>query len=157
MRPATLISIVALFFSLSAGSAGFAAGRLIGSADIQDHSIQLRDISPAAIKALRGQHGPQGPPGPAGAPGTFSTADVTRATGATVEVAPGQVQTASVDCPQGQVAIGGGGAGGIAGLAASVPLTATGSTTPLGWAVIVVNQTQVTVTESAFVVCAASG
>ena len=143
-HPSTWISLAALFFALT--GTGYAAHALIGSRDIADRSIQLRDLSPAAVAGLRGATGPAG---------SFDPGKITRVVGVEVGVAPGNVGTATVSCPSGQVATGGGGGGGIAGIAASVPLVAPGSTTPGGWAVVVSNQTTITVQAQAYAVCAA--
>lgn len=67
-HPATIISIIALFVSLS-GGAYATAEALIGSSQIKNGSIQLVDMSAKAKKALKGQRGPRGPAGPVGATG----------------------------------------------------------------------------------------
>jgi hypothetical protein len=74
--PATVISLVALFVSLSGVS--YAAAK-IGSSQIKDNSIQskdvknnaiaLTDLSSKARDGLDGARGPAGPAGPAGAAG----------------------------------------------------------------------------------------
>lgn len=149
-HPATAIALVALFLAGSGGA--FAAGRLIGSRDIADHSIQVRDLSPAAIRSLRGRAGAQGP---AGANGTFDAAKIHRIAGDVVAVQPGGNATAIATCPAGEVAVGGGGSGSIAGIAASYPLVASGIGAPVGWFVIVTNDSGVSVNAQAAAVCAA--
>lgn len=143
-HPATLLSMLALLVATAGG--GYAAGSLIGSKQIRDHTIQLRDLSPAAVQALRGQQGP---------PGTVDLAGLTRVLSDQVKVEPGQPGSAVAMCPPGQAAISGGGSGSIAGVAASVPFVPAGDTVPRGWAVVVQNDRQVTVTIQAVAVCAA--
>jgi hypothetical protein len=151
-HPATAISLVALFISATGGA--FAAGHaLIPGSQIKPHSLPLSALTPGAIAALRGQRGPTGPQGPAGTNGTFDPSKVVRAIGDPVSVAPGQVMAATVACPPGAVAVGGGGSGGVARLT-SLPLVAPGSSTPGGWAVIADNDSTVTVQAQATVVCA---
>jgi hypothetical protein len=75
-----IVAMVALVFATTGGA--FAAGRLLtgasianGSltgADVKDRSLSMTDLTPAAVKSLKGQQGPAGstgPQGPAGAPG----------------------------------------------------------------------------------------
>jgi hypothetical protein len=55
-----------------AGGATAGVTTLITSKQIKDHTIQVSDLSPSAVKQLRGQRGAQGPagaPGAQGAPG----------------------------------------------------------------------------------------
>jgi hypothetical protein len=72
LHPGTVLGIIALIVALS-GSV-YAATSLptssVASAQIKNGSIQLKDLSPAARRALRGARGPAGPAGPAGAAGT---------------------------------------------------------------------------------------
>ena len=71
--PAMVVALAALFVAL--GGTGTAATLLVTSKQIKDRTIQLRDLSPQAVRALRGARGPQGvagaegPPGPAGPQG----------------------------------------------------------------------------------------
>jgi hypothetical protein len=67
-HPATIISIIALFVSLS-GGAYATSQALIGSSQIKNGSIQLVDISAKAKKALKGLRGPRGRAGPVGPTG----------------------------------------------------------------------------------------
>jgi hypothetical protein len=148
-HPATVISMLALLVATAGGS--FAAGALIGSPQIADHSIQLRDLSPAAVAAL---HGRTGAAGPAGANGTFEPSKLSRVQGADVTV-PGQsFQLATVTCPAGQSAIAGGGDSQGVGITASVPVVAGGVGAPTGWAINVFNYLTAPVTIHAFAVCA---
>lgn len=149
-HPATAIAMLALLVATAGGS--FAAGALIGSSQIADHSIQLRDLSPSAIAALRGHAGPAGA---AGANGTFDPAKVSRVIGDRVPVAPGAVGTAFAACPVGQVAVGGGGDGSISGLSASFPSVPAGATYPPAWGILTVNNSGIAVSIQAYAVCAA--
>jgi hypothetical protein len=155
-HPATAISLVALFLGGTGGALAAREGLIPGS-QIKPHSIPLSALMPAAVASLRGRVGPHGPAGIDGTNGTNGTLDpskVTRLVGDPVSVAPNSVGTASVQCAAGQIAIGGGGIGGIAGIGSMLPLVnATG--TPLGWAVVVSNLTTVTVSAQAIAVCAA--
>jgi collagen triple helix repeat protein len=68
--PAMVVALVALFVAL--GGTATAATLLVTSQQIKDRTIQVRDISPQALRALRGRQGPvgaEGPPGPAGPQG----------------------------------------------------------------------------------------
>jgi len=65
--PALVVSIIALVVACT--GTGIAASRLITSGDIKNGTIKLKDLSPAARKALLGKAGPQGPTGPQGAKG----------------------------------------------------------------------------------------
>lgn len=142
----TLISIVALFFALGVGG-GYAAGGLIGSAQIKDHSIQLVDLSPAAQAALRGQ---------AGQNGSFDLSKITAAISLpNVVVQPGTAGSAEAICPAGDAAISGGGFGDIAGIDVSRPYFPPGGTYPTGWYIAVLNDKQIPVSISAQVVCVA--
>lgn len=122
------LSTVALFVALG-GTAFAARGLIITSREIKDRTIQLRDLSPAAIRALRGQggeQGPQGPPGPAGpqgppgakgeqgppgptgAKGSFDPAKLTWVWGEQVTVQAGVAAYPYAECPEGSFVIGGG-------------------------------------------------
>lgn len=65
--PAMVVALVALFVAL--GGTATAAGVLVTSRQIKDRTIQVRDLNPAAVRALRGATGPQGPEGPPGPAG----------------------------------------------------------------------------------------
>lgn len=148
-HPATIISIVALFSSLTGGAL---ASGLINGHSIKAHTIPLSALTPAAVASL---HGKVGPAGPAGATGTFDADKVTRVVGAPVDVAPHTTAAPIVSCPAGTIAIGGGGAAGIARVG-SFPVIdqPSGSNTPTGWAALVYNDTDVQVQAQAVVVCA---
>lgn len=145
--PALVVSMVAL--AVASTGTGYAARGLIGSADIKDHSIRLVDLSPATIAALHGA---------AGAPGGIDASKITINMGPIphVTVQPGTVGTAEADCPAGAVAISGGGYGSIAGLSSTGPTTQAGVGYPVGWHVLVANQSPIPVDVFAYAVCVAA-
>jgi hypothetical protein len=53
----------------------------VGSSEIRNHSVALRDMSSSAQRALRGATGPTGPAGPAGPPAARDFAAVSAAGG----------------------------------------------------------------------------
>ena len=72
---ATLALVISLTGTATAATVTLITGRDVknGSltgADVRDHSVGLRDLSPRAIAALRGANGDAGAVGPQGAPGT---------------------------------------------------------------------------------------
>jgi hypothetical protein len=156
--PAMVVAALALFVAL-AGTATATTYSLITSAQIKNGTIQLADMSSTAKAALRGQRGPAGPAGPAGAAGAagaagpaganggFDPNKVTYVTGPTVSVPPGQVATASAQCPAGTKPIAGGFFSNITRAGAS---WVSGS----AWFVIVWNEWSISVDINAFAVCA---
>jgi hypothetical protein len=158
--PATVIAMVALFVAL-AGSAT-AGTALITGAQIKDGSIGLPDLSANAKRALKGQRGPrgyQGPqgasgltgaPGAPGARGGFDPAKLKYITGPDVSVAPGQVGSAQADCPAGTAAV----SGGFFSSVGNVGFSQTFG--PTFHAASVWNDTTISITVHATVVCAAS-
>src|SRR3954462_14909178 len=93
VHPATVLALFALFIGAAGGAYATASG-LIGSGQIKDHSIRLVDLSPQAVRDLRGRVGPQGPPG------TFDPTKVTVVRGQGIALRPGQESNSvSVDCP----------------------------------------------------------
>jgi hypothetical protein len=86
--PATVISLVALFFSLS--GAAFAAKHYVLNSTSQ--------INPTVLKVLKGKAGPKGATGPVGATGAAGATGATGATGASGAAgaagAPGAAGTA---------------------------------------------------------------
>jgi hypothetical protein len=104
---ATVISLVALFFSIT--SAGIAASHYL--------ITSVSQIQPSVRHALRGRagrRGPTGPRGPQGPPGQAAP-DTTQyvpnpmvVTGDAISVAPAASGTAVADCPLGSYASGGG-------------------------------------------------
>jgi len=146
-HPATILALAALVFS-TAGGAVAARELLIPGSQIKPHSIPLTALSPAAVRALRGQ---QGAPGPAGAAGSFDPTKVSRVVGGSITINPGQTNAAAANCPAGSVLIGGGGSAGIAGLDISAPA----GSPPVQWLVATSDNTSVPVTLQAYAICAA--
>jgi len=64
------------------GTATAGATTLITSKQIKDHTIQVSDFSPSALRLLKGQRGPQGPAGPKGDTGAAGPAGPKGNTGA---------------------------------------------------------------------------
>ena len=151
-NPAMVVALIALFLA-STGGAFAAGGAFISGSRIRAHSIPLSALTPAAIQALRGKLGPAGPPGQ---PGTsFDPSKVTVVTGVSADVPPGQIAGATVACPAGAVAPGGGGTVSAGRLASSLPTVVSGSdpSAPGGWSVIAVNDTTLTIEAAADAVC----
>jgi hypothetical protein len=152
--------MVALFVAL-AGSAT-AGTALITGAQIKNGSIGLRDLSANAKRALKGQRGPQGyqgPQGPQGVPGVpgapgarggFDPAKLKYIIGPDVSIASGEVGTARADCPAGTAAVSGGFFSSVGNVGFSQTF---GSTFH---AASVWNDTGLTITVHASVVCSAS-
>lgn len=103
MRNALVAAIVAAV--ISAGSAGAAVG-LISGAKIKPHSIASSKLTKKALAELGG---------------SFDAASLKRVTGPTTTIAPSTSGSASVACPSGYIAIGGGGSSDLADLDASQP------------------------------------
>ncbi len=124
-------------------------GSLTG-ADIKNRSIGIRDLSPAAVRQLRGKPGPSGPPGlagPQGAAGGFDPAKTQTVIGPEVYVPAGGLEfNINAYCPPGTAVLGGGFFSNIAKASRSAP-------TPGGWNVFVYNDTTADVTAQAYVVC----
>jgi hypothetical protein len=156
---------VALGGTATAGTMG-----LIGSPQIKNHSIQVVDLSPAAVRALHGQRGTsgtsgyngargatgaqgasgaQGVAGVAGASGTFDPNKLSYIDGPDVTVLPGDVGTATASCPAGKAAI----SGGFFSSVARIGFSETFGSTFHGIAVY--NDTPIVVTIHSTVVCAA--
>lgn len=103
---------------LVAVGAGAQTAGLIGSPQIRDGSVQLRDLSPAVrkqlrLRAARGPAGPRGPEGPAGTPaGTVAGIDPSRVTlvndTADRRVGHGSFGMSEATCPDGTTLVGGG-------------------------------------------------
>ena len=154
-NPAMVVALIALFLAAT-GGAFAAGGAFISGSRIRAHSIPLSALTPAAIQTLRGKLGPAGPPGQAGQPGTsFDPSKVTVVTGISADVPPGQIAGATVACPAGAVALGGGGTVSAGRLASSLPTVVSGSdpSAPGGWSVIAVNDTTLTIEAAADAVC----
>jgi hypothetical protein len=150
-NPVLVVALIALFLASTGGA--FAAGAtLISGSQIRAHSIPLSALTPAAIRALRGKLGPAGPPGK---PGTgFDPAKVTVVTGTPADVPAGQIAGATVGCPEGAIALGGGGTVSAGRLASSLPTaSSSNSSTPGGWSVVAVNDTTLTIEAAADAIC----
>jgi hypothetical protein len=91
--PALIVSIIALVVACT-GTA-VAVQSKITSAQIKDGTIKLKDLSPAARKALLSDIGPAGPQGATGATGAKGATGTKGATGATG--ATGQAGTSIFD------------------------------------------------------------
>jgi Collagen triple helix repeat (20 copies) len=117
-HPATAVSVLALFVAL--GGTAYASGLIRGS-QIKNHTIAEAKLTKKAVKALRGQRGPRGPVGATGAsgptghqgpqglqglPGTPGMSDYTVVT--STESADANFIGATVPCPSGTKALGGG-------------------------------------------------
>ena len=117
------MGVALVLVGLILSGSAFAAGALVTSAQIKNGTIQLVDLSPTAIKSLRGQDGrdgvdgqsgPAGPPGPAGAVGPpgvaggFNPAKVTITTGGQASIPTNGIGTSTAVCPSGAVILGGG-------------------------------------------------
>jgi hypothetical protein len=104
--PAFVLALLALMVALSssagANPVAFLAQALNGKS-IKKHSIPLSALSPAAVKQLRGATGPAGLPGPKGDSGATNVSVVSQQCG------PAPCTSASVMCPAGAHATGGGG------------------------------------------------
>jgi hypothetical protein len=120
LTPAMVVALIALFVALTSTAT---ATVLITGKQIKDGSIQLRDLSPKAKLALKGQRGPRGytglpgtagPAGPAGATGAagpaggFDPSKLMHVTGNAIAVAPESFGTATATCPSGLSVISGG-------------------------------------------------
>lgn len=133
---AFLALMVALSSSAGADPVAFVAKALNG-ASIKKHSIPLSALNTAAVKKLKGARGSTGPPGAkgdAGAPGAKGDAGATNLSVVSHVCGPEPCQTATVACPAGTHATGGGGlAVGNQLLFESRPAPQTGA--PTGWEV----------------------
>ena len=134
--PAVVLALLALMVALSssAGANPIAwAAKAISGKSIARHSIPLSALSPAAVKALRGATGPRGLQGIQGVKGNAGATNVS-VVGQVCGPAP--CTAATVVCPAGSHATGGGGL--VVGtpsnqlLYASVPASSGGLT---GWEV----------------------
>ena len=72
---ANVMSTIAVFVAL--GGASYAIVSIpknsIGAKQVKNHSLGLSELTPAAIRSLRGTAGPRGATGPVGPPGTNGT------------------------------------------------------------------------------------
>lgn len=108
--------------ALLAGSAGGAVGGslvtgagikdgTVASVDIKDRTVQVTDMSAAAVAGLRGQRGAPGADGTDGTNGTNGTDGVLgyELVGASKPVQAGQADAVEVACPTGKMVLGGSG------------------------------------------------
>ena len=161
--PASVLAIIALTVALSgtavAAQVALAPVNSVGGGQIIDGSIRLADIAPSTVRMLHGQkgqmgpQGPMGPPGPAGAAGAiggFNPAKVSYQYASQSTVLAGSLGQSTALSPSGAVPIGGGGLSGIGKIGVSKAVS-----NPNGWAIMVYNDSNITITISAFAVCAA--
>lgn len=118
-HPATVISLIALFVALS-GTAVASSGLILGS-QIKNGTISASKLTPNALRFLKGRQGVagpagnngadgmQGPTGPVGPAGGFNPASVQYVASNPVTLPAGGVGYATIACPSGTVAVGGGG------------------------------------------------
>lgn len=118
---ATVIAVAALFFAAAGGS--YAAGIMVGSAQIRDHSIRPVDLNQSVITALRGK--------------PFDASRLTSVIGS-IDVDPGKIGTAVATCPPGTFGVSGGGFA-LTQLSSSQPLMPPGQSAPGGWTVQTLN------------------
>jgi hypothetical protein len=131
--PAVVLALLALMVALSssagANPVAFVAKALNGTS-IKKHSIPLSALSPAAVKKLRGARGSTGPRGLQGIKGDSGATNLSVVSHT---CGPTPCSTASVTCPAGTHATGGGGlAVGNQLLFESLPTPQSGA--PTGWA-----------------------
>ncbi len=103
--PAFVISLVALFLAL--GGTSLAATRYIQGTHIKPHSIPKNRLTSQAIKGLKGDRGLTGPRGAIGNVGPPGMSDYSVVTSTNSAFANNI--GASVSCPSGTQALGGGG------------------------------------------------
>ena len=107
--PALVLALFALIVALSssagANPVAFVAKALNGNS-IKRHSIPLSALSPAAVRQLRGA---RGAPGPRGLQGPKGDSAATNLSVVSNTCGPAPCRTASVVCPAGTHATGGGG------------------------------------------------
>ena len=107
--PALVLALLALMVALgsSAGANPVAfVGKALNGKSIKKHSIPLSALSPAAVKQLRGARGATGPPGLQGAKGDSGATNLSVVS---QTCGPSPCRAASVMCPAGTHATGGGG------------------------------------------------
>ena len=116
-HPATVIAALALFVAL--GGSSLAAASFISGRHIKPHSIPRDRLTKSAIKALRGAMGPRGAQGQQGAQGVQGTQGIQGLQGTpglsgytvvtNTNSASANELGATVGCPSGTHALGGGG------------------------------------------------
>lgn len=108
-----------LVAALLVGSAGGAVGGslvtgagikdgTVASVDIKDRTVQVKDLSAAAVAGLRGQRGAPGTDGTDGADGTDGVLGY-ELVAASKPVQAGQADAVEVACPTGKMVLGGSG------------------------------------------------
>lgn len=167
-RISLALSSAALVVALT--GAGAIAASQINGASIKRGTIPADRLTAGARATLKGKTGPAGPrgydgadgvgmngaPGVQGAPGVnglnggFDPAKVTYVQGLDVAIAAGQIGSATVLCPAGSIAVGGGGFNSITSLGSSGPMGG-----GAGWYVVVDNESVITVNVHAVAVCSA--
>jgi hypothetical protein len=167
ITPSTMIAMLALFVALTgtgvAASQALAPPNTVGTQQIVNGSIRLVDLHASAREGMQGETGERGaagvsgPPGPAGATGPigatgpaggFNPAKVSYAFASQSSIGPGSSGESTATCPSGSISIGGGGLSSVGKLGTSWAV-------PGGWRISVYNDTGITITIAAFVVCAA--
>jgi hypothetical protein len=133
--PALALALLALMVALSssagANPVAFVAKALNGTS-IKKHSIPLSALSPAAVRQLhgaRGTSGPRGLPGAKGDPGATNLSVVSHTCG------PAPCTAATVTCPAGTRATGGGGVASLGNQLLFESRPSPQSGTPTGWEV----------------------
>jgi hypothetical protein len=167
--PSFVVASIALFTALGGGA--YAAVTLpahsvgtrelraaaVTSAKVRDHSLKAVDFQagqlPAGPKGDTGPIGPKGDAGPKGERGTVGVHVVSRASTISAQILVHRI----VSCPDGEIALGGGGhigSGGIspAAITRDEPLVVNDK--PVGWQVIVDNGTNSPQDFNVSVICA---
>jgi hypothetical protein len=181
LSPAMMVALIALFVALSGGAAagsyvatkqhGGPSGKHFMTAMPQIGAIRattsvrarLLDEFKTCCRGPRGRRGPRGPHGPQGPPGPAGPARITSADGPVAHMCAFgggacSVGSSVATCPAGTVPIGGAWAGDApdpifaATVSASFPYPS--FTAPTGWAVIVVNDSNLTASFHASAICA---
>jgi hypothetical protein len=138
-HPATVVAAVALFVAL--GGTSLAAASFINGKHIKPHSIPTNRLTKKAIKALHGAKGPQGAQGVQGVPGVQGIQGLQGTPGMSnytvvtnTNSLSGNEIGATVGCPSGTKALGGGGAV-LSGTSAVGPFLTNSQPANGGWLV----------------------
>jgi hypothetical protein len=146
ITPSTMIAMLALFVALTgtgvAASQALAPPNTVGTQQIVNGSIRLVDLHASARKGMQGETGERG------AAGGSNPAKVSYAFASQSSIGPGSSGESTATCPSGSISIGGGGLSSVGKLGTSWAV-------PGGWRISVYNDTGITITIAAFVVCAA--
>ncbi len=167
--PSFVVASIALFTALGGGA--YAAVTLpahsvgtrelraasVTSGKVRDHSLKAVDFQPGQLpagpKGDTGPIGPKGDTGPKGAAGTAGLHVISRAS----TIAAQLLVQRTVNCPDGEIATGGGGhigAGGITSAAITRNEPVIVNDKPVGWQVIVNNSTNSPQDFNVSVICA---